>query len=78
MNSNLMNSTQSTEECTDENRCEACTHCARTKVCDTCKCVGGCHSWCEDVEETIEYPDFTAITFLNRRTIIIEKSIIEK
>ena len=35
------------EMCDDENRCEACTHCARTKVCDTCNCVGGCENWCK-------------------------------
>ena len=34
------------EECTDANRCEACTYCARTKVCGDCGCVGGCYSSC--------------------------------
>jgi hypothetical protein len=27
-------------------RCEECTDCARSKVCDTCKCVGGCYEDC--------------------------------
>ena len=39
------------EECSDEKRCEDCTYCARTRVCDNCKCVGGCHLWCEYPEE---------------------------
>jgi len=39
------------EECTDANRCEACTYCARTKVCGDCGCVGGCYSSCCDEEE---------------------------
>ena len=34
------------EECTDENRCEECTHCARTRLCGECGCVGGCHDKC--------------------------------
>ena len=35
------------KECSDDNRCEECTHCARTKVCDSCNCVGGCENWCK-------------------------------
>ena len=34
------------EECTDENRCEDCAHCLRTRVCDMCECVGGCNDDC--------------------------------
>ena len=34
------------EECTNENRCEDCTHCLRTRVCDMCECVGGCYDDC--------------------------------
>ena len=34
------------EECTDANKCGECTHCARTKVCEYCGCVGGCDSSC--------------------------------
>jgi hypothetical protein len=36
----------STDNCSDKNRCESCVHCARTKVCDMCHCVGGCYEDC--------------------------------
>jgi len=37
---------ESEEECTDENRCEECCYCLRTRVCDMCKCIGGCYKDC--------------------------------
>lgn len=30
-------------------RCEECTHCARTRVCGDCGCVGGCYNDCVNV-----------------------------
>ena len=44
------------QECTDESRCEECTHCVRTKVCDMCKCVGGCYEYCPYVCECVGGP----------------------
>ena len=39
------------QECTDESRCEECTHCLRTRVCDMCECVGGCYEECPYLRE---------------------------
>jgi len=43
---NLGEEDEEEEECTDENKCGECTHCARTKVCEYCGCVGGCDEEC--------------------------------
>ena len=38
------------KQCGDNDwRCEDCTHCARTRVCGDCGCVGGCYNDCVNV-----------------------------
>lgn len=35
------------DACSPNNRCEDCSHCNQTRVCDMCECVGGCFDHCE-------------------------------
>jgi hypothetical protein len=42
MNTELINNKEENYNCTDENRCEECTHCLRTRPCECgCGLLGG-------------------------------------